>query len=162
MTSILRTVPSFRILGKHDLTYELIPLAFWSSVPLCHAAYIFVAENFSRDAEMASGIICGCMPVMPQFFRHFMPRIRSRFSSYRRSKAASDPAGLPSNENVVAPWGKFDDSRKLKSRYLDVDLQSVGQTTDTDREHIQIYTRQVSDDPIIQDKATQDLEKGLC
>lgn len=152
---------SFHIVGKHDLTYELIPLALWSSVSLCRLAPLVPADIFSRDAEIASGIICGCMPVVPQFFRHFMPKIKSHFSSYHRSKVASDSAGVPSGENVVTPWEEFDDSQKLKGQYVDIDLQSVGQTSVTNRDQIRIHARQVSDCSISQDKPAGNLESGL-
>ena len=36
---------------------------------------------FRRDAEIASGIICGCMPALPRFFNHVGPRIYGIFKS---------------------------------------------------------------------------------
>ena len=31
--------------------------------------------------EISGGIVCGCMPTIPQFFRHFYPRIKTHFGS---------------------------------------------------------------------------------
>lgn len=143
LTSILRTEASFRIVGKHDQTYELIPLAFWS------------------DAEMASGIICGCMPVVPQFFRHLMPKIKSHFGSYRLSKTESASGGIPSAANPVIPWDEYDESHKLKGKDCDIDLQSLDKTSIAPRDGIKIHARELSDGSMTHGSLVRDLESGL-
>lgn len=92
----------------------------------------------NSDAEIASGIICGCMPVLPQFFRHFLPKLKSTF--FNSSGLYSSPSGhsarkvkptdsastgrkhhLSSNsvtgkqrdEAATAPWDDYDDARQL-------------------------------------------------
>ena len=40
----------------------------------------FISPSYSLG-EISSGIVCGCMPIIPQFIRHFYPKIRSQFSS---------------------------------------------------------------------------------
>ena len=40
----------------------------------------FILPSYSFG-EIGSGIACGCMPTIPQFFRHFYPEIKSRLSS---------------------------------------------------------------------------------
>lgn len=42
-----------------------------------------------RHGEICSGIVCGCMPTLPQFFRHFIPKLRSRLSLGKSSKVSS-------------------------------------------------------------------------
>ncbi|MCJ1424105.1 hypothetical protein MMC29_001992 [Sticta canariensis] len=125
LTSILRTEASFRIVGKHDQTYELIPLAFWS------------------DAEMASGIICGCMPVMPQFFRHFVPKIKSHFSTDNRSKTESASRSTPFAANPVAPWGEHDEFHNLKGKHFSIDLQSLDQTSNAPQDGINLHAKEM-------------------
>lgn len=39
----------------------------------------------NRVAEIAAGIVCGCMPVLPQFIRHFKTRVVSYYTSIRRA-----------------------------------------------------------------------------
>ena len=34
-------------------------------------------------AEVATGIVCGCMPVLPQLFRHYIPKIRKSLTALR-------------------------------------------------------------------------------
>lgn len=50
----------------------------------------------NSDAEIASGIICGCMPVLPQFFRNFLPKLTSTFvnSSAPYSRRSGHSAAL--------------------------------------------------------------------
>lgn len=38
----------------------------------------------NRVAEIAAAIVCGCMPVLPQFIRHFKTRMVSYYTSMRR------------------------------------------------------------------------------
>lgn len=38
---------------------------------------------FHRMAEVATGIVCGCMPVLPQLFRHYIPKIRKSLTALR-------------------------------------------------------------------------------
>ncbi|MCJ1470266.1 hypothetical protein MMC07_008911 [Pseudocyphellaria aurata] len=65
VASIMRLVFSVKLIHATDVTYVVVPLGLWS------------------DAEVASGIICGCMPVTPRFLRHFLPIIKSRLLSSR-------------------------------------------------------------------------------
>ena len=109
----------------------------------------------NSDAEIASGIICGCMPVLPQFFRHFLPKLKSTFVSssdqYARPSGHSackvkptDSAstgrnhhlssysvtGKERDEPATAPWDDYDDARQLHTGDRGVveggiDLQSL-------------------------------------
>lgn len=42
-----------------------------------------------RVGELATGIVCGCLPVIPPFFRHFVPIIASKLSSLTYTKRSS-------------------------------------------------------------------------
>ncbi|MCJ1469906.1 hypothetical protein MMC07_008550 [Pseudocyphellaria aurata] len=81
-TSIVRAVVSFKLIGVTDQTWELIPLAYWS------------------DAEIASGLICVSVPVLPQLIRRLAPVIKSTFASYAhrhpKHSGSSHTLGAPS------------------------------------------------------------------
>lgn len=89
-----------------------------------------IADNQPSGAEIAVGIICGCMPVLPQFLRHFVPLIKTRLNSYRRAKS-----GAPSNNDVsaaAAPWvDRYNESRRLRGMGLGMTDFSVDTTLRT-------------------------------
>ena len=57
MTSIVRTYYSFQVPKSSDKTYNLQLMSLWGW------------------AELAIGIIVGCLPVMPKFIQHVGPQI---------------------------------------------------------------------------------------
>lgn len=122
---------------------------------------MILADFLSRDAEIASGIICGCMPVVPQFFRHLLPKIKSHFGSYPLSKTESASRGIPSAANPVARWDEYDESHKLKGKDLDVDLHSLERTASVPQGDIKIHARELSDGSITRGSPVPDLESGL-
>jgi large subunit ribosomal protein L36e len=160
-TSVMRTPPSFNVIGAKDLTWELIPLAFWA------------------DAEITAGIICGCMPVLPAFYRHIVPHAkaclgsRSRTKDYRASRtyrkskelslSHSGPSvAKPRNRNVVAPWeDAYVDSRILQGSYLELD-DKVGEPNPefggTRREEM---SKDIADESQVREIDDKDLESGL-
>lgn len=36
-------------------------------------------------AEISSGIICGCLPTLPRFFRHYAPKFKTIFKTFSHS-----------------------------------------------------------------------------
>lgn len=95
-----------------------------------------------RDAEIALGIMCSCMPILPRFFRHLVPKIKSRMSSYRQSKggerggssaAASRGSIIISpTTTTTTPWEeRYDDSRRLQSPSPTPDIEMVGLRQET-------------------------------
>ncbi len=62
MTSILRTYYSFQVSKSSDKTYNLQLMGLWAW------------------AELAIGIIVGCLPVMPRFFQHIGPKVYQTLS----------------------------------------------------------------------------------
>ena len=67
MTSILRTYYSWKIYKSIDISYNMIIMGFWTW------------------AEIAIGVTVSCLPVIPRFFQHFGPGIRSSLLSKYRS-----------------------------------------------------------------------------
>lgn len=140
VASLERAVVSFKIVGSHDQTYDLIPLALWSyAIPpslntpprpfqTSHAHWPS-PPIFTRDAEIALGIMCSCMPTLPKFFRHLVPKIKSRVSSYRKSKGERG-SFTASGGSIVSPattsWERYDDSRRLQSASPAPEIEMVG------------------------------------
>ena len=62
MTSIVRTYYSFQVPKSPDKTYTLELMGLWGW------------------AELATGIIVSCLPVMPKFIRHVGPKIYKTLS----------------------------------------------------------------------------------
>ncbi|KAF7509484.1 hypothetical protein GJ744_008047 [Endocarpon pusillum] len=58
ISSIVRMVGNVQFARTEDLTFALTPVALWTF------------------AEVTSGILCGCLPVLPQFFRFYVPKWR--------------------------------------------------------------------------------------
>lgn len=62
MTSIVRTYYSFQLPKSSDKNYNLQLMSLWAW------------------AELAIGIIVGCLPVMPRFFQHIGPKVYKTLS----------------------------------------------------------------------------------
>lgn len=69
------------------------------------------ADRECRLGEMTGGIVCGCMPMLPQFFRHFVPKIATAFSSSRRS------SGRGKSNEFSASTEHSAQTRSSKPRY---------------------------------------------
>lgn len=110
---------------------------------------------------MASGIICGCMPVVPQFFRHFLPKIKSHLGYSYRGKAESSSRGTPYAANPVIPWDDYEESHKLKGKDLDVVLHSLDQTSHPPQDGIKIHSRELSEGSTTHGSPARDLESCL-
>ena len=72
------------------------------------------------DAEIASGILCGCHPVLPQFFRHFVPKLVSKVSSSRIGKLFSKKDGSDSSSGKAVLKVEPSDPRTLRGTYLEL------------------------------------------
>lgn len=67
----MRIVTSVEVSRTKDITWVILPEGLWAL------------------GEISGGIVCGCMPTLPQFFRHFIPKITSRLSSGRTNKLSA-------------------------------------------------------------------------
>ena len=77
-----------------------------TSLRLLHPFHELTVQ-FNSIAEIASGIVCGCLITMPHFFRHFAPKIASKLSLSRhsRSTGASKLAPfVPVRASKVPDW----------------------------------------------------------
>lgn len=79
--------------------------------PQQHAVSQTLTDHNCRLGEISSGIVCGCMPTLPQFFRHFAPKIATAFSSTRRS------SGRGKSVEFSASTEQSGHSRTSKARF---------------------------------------------
>ncbi|KAM0798522.1 hypothetical protein BDR22DRAFT_808975 [Usnea florida] len=70
ITSILRTYYTWKIVQSPDISYNMVPMGMWTY------------------AELSTGIVISCLPVIPRFFQHIGPKLSSAFTL--RSKYTKD------------------------------------------------------------------------
>ena len=88
ISSILRTYYTWKIAGSPDTSYNMVPVGLWAA------------------AELATGFIISCLPVIPKFFQHMWPKVSralSVISNFRKdSKIVSTPS-VPVEEPPRSP-----------------------------------------------------------
>ena len=72
MTSVVRTYYSYQVPKSSDKSYNLELMGLWGW------------------AELAIGIIVGCLPVAPKFFQHVGPKVFNVFTFVTKSDVQSD------------------------------------------------------------------------
>ena len=82
MTSVVRTYYSYQVPKSFDKSYNLELMGLWGW------------------AELAIGIIVGCLPVAPKFFRHVGPKVLNTFAFVSKSDVQSDMS--PTNGSKTA------------------------------------------------------------
>lgn len=71
VTSIMRTYSTFQFIKSSDKSYVAGPFGLWSM------------------AELTVGVITGCLPVMPKFFKHVGPKVLNTFSPHSEPSSIS-------------------------------------------------------------------------
>ncbi len=64
----------------------------------------YTSLTASSDAEVGSGIVCGCLPVIPAFFRHFGGRganEQSPLNTHLRKKAQGSSSFLTAKRIIA-------------------------------------------------------------
>lgn len=92
----------------------------WVSGRMCFTFNIspaFLAnQDQPRVAEVAGGIICGCLPVTPKFFRYSEFVLKTRLLTYLQS---GSPGNTPNSSSDVpnskSPLGKWQNPANLHS-----------------------------------------------
>ena len=81
LTSIMRTYYTWQFVDSSDKSHEFGRFGLWSA------------------AELAVGIITGCLPVMPKFIQHIGSKFHTMFStqSMPASNSGHDPRSRPFN-----------------------------------------------------------------
>lgn len=79
VTSVLRTYYTWKVVKEPDVSYNMILMGLWTL------------------AEVATGIIISCLPVLPRFFRHAGPILYRAFSLGSKSSSSSGSANTGRN-----------------------------------------------------------------
>ena len=82
MTSVLRSYYTWRAVEGQDQSWELLPMGLWTW------------------AEIAVGIIVGCLPTLPRFFQHIGTKVHRNTHGPGTGGASSAVAVSP-NANVL-------------------------------------------------------------
>ncbi|KAI4274159.1 MAG: hypothetical protein LQ337_004124 [Flavoplaca oasis] len=88
IASIMRMVNNVQYAQTQDYTFRLTAVALWTL------------------GEIASGIVCSCLPVVPAFFRHYMPKLTSSFKSSLEKVKGSRSGGQESLSKSGSEWDR--------------------------------------------------------
>lgn len=83
ITSILRTYYTWKIVQSPDISYDMVPMGMWTY------------------AELSTGIVISCLPVIPKFFQHIGPKLSSVFtlrSKYTKDSGIEAASTTPSDK----------------------------------------------------------------
>lgn len=146
------------------------------SIPIIPYFYSASLTAMCRDAEITAGIICGCMPVLPAFYRHVV-QLKSRLGSgrrtkdlrtsqnYRKSKEVSPSNSGPSignSRSIVAPWEDGDiDDQILQGSYLELDDKAVGPEHGLRGSQKEMDSKDIADEIHVREIDNPDLERGI-
>lgn len=112
---LIITVQNFNV---EDLTYAWFGEFLWTWVHSPDLKYAILIS--ARSAEITSGIICSCFPVLPSFFRHLYGKAtikrhndNSALFSYREFTIQSPAV------QTASLWNDPNESRQLQRTYLE-------------------------------------------
>lgn len=127
------------------------------------------------DAEITAGIICGCVPTVPAFFRHVVQG-KARFSSrrrineyrtsqnYHKSKELSPTNSGPSvtsPRSIVTPWeDTYVNPRILQGSYLELEDKGVGSDSRFVGTRREMESKDIADESHTREVDDRDLESG--
>lgn len=74
-TSVVRLVYLLKVLDAKDLTWDAAHANVWSYVLSSALLLLIDADNIRRLVEANLFIICGSMPTLRKFFKHFAPKL---------------------------------------------------------------------------------------
>ena len=73
ITSVLRTYYTWKIVQSPDISYNMVPMGMWTY------------------AELSTGIVISCLPVIPKFFQYIGPQLsRALTSRHHKMTKESD------------------------------------------------------------------------
>lgn len=118
----MHLVTSVKSTGTKDKTYALFPVALWTYVASISVTAFCHCSPCYSVAEITSGIVCGCLVTMPNFFRHFISKITSKLHSSRKSGSSNKtPYFAPSNsKKIVDKWSDNYDPASRNDQYLEL------------------------------------------
>lgn len=127
-TSILRTYYTWKIVQSPDISYNIMPFGLWSA------------------AELATGIIISCLPVIPKFFQHIGPKVSSviafKFKSRNYSgieRASAKTSDQARAEKLKLPDFKHTFTSIFSDTKKDNDHGMYGQETLPEGEYVTLH-----------------------
>ena len=140
----MRLVTSIEAIRSKDNTWDLVRTYLWTYVeyfllrnPI--TSILLTPSRALSVAEITSGVVCGSLPILPQFMRTFVPKLTSIFASSSNRKGTSSQ-GTPSNRIYHAesrntpkkagsgPWHDLRDMNP-KSPYVEFDRSDTRSDT---------------------------------
>lgn len=91
-----------------DVTYKLVPVLIWVSVWILQENQAMLTST--SIIELTVGVICGCLPAFPGFFKHHFPLLRSIVSrasskvkeiSFRKPSSSQSGSSSPSKPKGI-------------------------------------------------------------
>lgn len=117
ITSILRTYYTWKIVQSPDISYNMVPMGMWTY------------------AELSTGIVISCLPVIPKFFQHIGPKVSSALTF--RSRPTKD-SGVGSESAASSDKVR---AEKLKLPSFKHTFASVVSRTEKEDDH-ELYSEQ--------------------
>lgn len=116
------------------------PQLFIQSFPCIHIdirPHLSLGLPSLRDAEIASGLVCVAVPVLPQLIRRLAPVIKSTFSSYHRGSKGNGSKTFKGSwggakydkhtaDGQLGEWDPYGDLLTPKGDYLKMEGNSSG------------------------------------
>lgn len=128
----MRLIITVQNSNVEDLTYAWLGEFLWSYVLLSVSMCAMLI--YARSAEITSGIICSCFPILPSFVRYFYGKATSKrrnensdLFTYRDSSTQSPAVITFSNL-----WNDPDDSRLQQRSYLELQERSYWDSWDVE------------------------------
>lgn len=115
ITSILRTYYTWKIVQSSDVSYHMVQMGMWTY------------------AELSTGVVISCLPVIPRFFQHVGPKLSSALSlRYKSTKdcgstsAAKPVESVRANEKIKLPNFKHTFASVVTGEEKDEDVEIQG------------------------------------
>ena len=133
MTSVLRTYYTFQVSKSSDKSYNLELMALWAW------------------AELAIGIIVGCLPVTPKFFQQVGPKVSNLLAFVTKPDVRSDTShaygpettdGIPktySSPNFQRPFARYN----VESNITESFTGPYYPPTQLDRDHLHLAADEI-------------------
>ncbi|MCJ1463343.1 hypothetical protein MMC07_001950 [Pseudocyphellaria aurata] len=138
VSSVMRLIITVQNSNVEDRTFAWFGEFLWTCVLSSELMWATLIDT--RSAEITSGIVCSCFPVLPSFIRHFYRKAATKLSkdrerhndnsalfSYHESPVQSPVVGTTSNL-----WSDPDDSQLLQRTYLELLERSIWDSWDSE------------------------------
>ncbi len=128
VTSVLRTYYTWKVVNEPDVSYNIVVMGLWTL------------------AEVATGVIVSCLPVLPRFFRDIGPKVHRAFSigsklSLLLGSASAKTKGGPSVTSSTSPGSIPEnpkDSCTVKSDSTELEAYDVVVSEANAKQHLRV------------------------